>query len=434
MRGGGGSLTGRGFQQHDDGEKAEAEARREVGAWALRDADAQERREAEAEARREEGERMRAINYPDNYLVIEFTNRCPLRCTHCIQSLFDKYDHFVEFGYLDPKVLHGLLSDLAETGIRFQNLITFWIGEPVQHPRFAEMYLDILTFNEKYRIFDQIEVNTSGIPLTRKTAEAILAGGRFGEQKQKWHFTIDATTADVYHKVKGRDEFERSQKNIEQFMALREAVGVKFPRVVYQFIVREDNHHQAVEFRDRCLALGAKHNRETTVVAGGVEFIDDRDSVFFRLYDAIDFDNQAASNELYHRVTEKLGIDPVGPHRSRDAVFNPPRETPVCSGMWKSPTINWDGRVTVCTRDSGLELSVGDLRKAKFSEMWWDNPTMERMRAAQASRNYGEIKLCEGCIIPRSANYTGISESELDDWRRKTAFNHYRMATAAARA
>jgi len=373
---------------------------------------------------------VKPINYTDSYLVIEFTNRCPLRCTHCIQSLFDKYEHFVQFGYLDPQILHGLLEDLATSGIRFQNLITFWIGEPVLHPKFAQMYLDILEFNARYNIFDQIEVNTSGVPLTKATTDLILAGGKYGHLKQKWHFTIDATTAETYRLIKGKDEFDRASANIQTFLEARTALGVQFPRVVYQFIVRDGNHHEAEAYRDYWLRRSAELGRECSVVAGGVEFIDNRDSIFYRLYDAVDFDNQEASNQLYQRTTARLGIDMVGPHRTAEQVAKPMSDIPVCSGMWKSPTINWDGRVTVCTRDSSLELGVGDLRHQKFSEMWWNNSRLDAMRMGQATRRYHDISLCEGCIIPRSANYTGITGGELDDWQRKLTFAGYRRAVS----
>jgi hypothetical protein len=90
-----------------------------------------------------------------------------------------------------------------------------------------------------------------------------------------------------------------------------------------------------------------------------------------------------------------------------------------CSGFFKSPTVNWDGRVTVCTRDSALRLAVGDISNEPFSRVWWGNPRLDAIRLAVVGGEYAALDFCRECMIPMSYNYTGISAEELAVYRRR---------------
>ena len=367
---------------------------------------------------------MKPINYPDSYLVVEFTNRCPLACTHCIHSTSEKWEHFNKMGNLDKDLLFKLLDDLARNRMRFQNLITFWLGEPLLHPNFIEIYQAILEHNRRHRTFDQIEVHTNAVPLHENIVDAVL---KFGDQKQKWHFTIDAATRETFKRIKGRDEFDRVMKHVEMMVRKRFAAKVSFPAFAFQFIVRNENHHEAPEFLIHFKHLLAELGGEAVTVGGGVPN-DGRDYVFFRLFDALDMNEQPKANRLYSKTLISLGLtekaeSPWGEVRRRwhDVLARVRR--PVCSGPWKSPVINWDGRVTVCTRDTGFNLQVGDLRENSFSEIWWNNPQLDNMRAAQLAKDGVVAPFCAGCIIPQSANYTGITQEEIEKYKNLSDSN-----------
>ena len=87
----------------------------------------------------------------------------------------------------------------------------------------------------------------------------------------------------------------------------------------------------------------------------------------------------------------------------------------VCAGFWKSPVVSWDGAVTTCTRDSHLFNRVGSLLETPFSTLWF-NESMRRRREAVAKGDYSDLQVCQSCFIPRSLNYTGITQEEVRSW------------------
>ena len=42
-----------------------------------------------------------------------------------------------------------------------------------------------------------------------------------------------------------------------------------------------------------------------------------------------------------------------------------------CSGPFKTPTIMWDGTLTICCFDGMMNLSLGNLRDKPFRELWY---------------------------------------------------------------
>jgi len=77
--------------------------------------------------------------------------------------------------------------------------------------------------------------------------------------------------------------------------------------------------------------------------------------------------------------------------------------------------------VTVCTRDSALSLSVGDLKQSSFHEIWWESETLASLRQAHLSGTADG--LCRDCPIPRSANYTGLESQDRERYQMKAVRN-----------
>ena len=132
--------------------------------------------------------------------------------------------------------------------------------------------------------------------------------------------------------------------------------------------------------------------------------------VFFRQLDCPTADLQEAENTVFREAMKNEGL-PL-PTQAENGSEVEAQNAGVCAGFWKSPVVGWDGRVTTCTRDSHMRNQVGDLRTTTFSELWWSE-NMRRRRFMVAQRDYSDLSLCQSCFIPRSLNYTGITEEEL---------------------
>ena len=337
---------------------------------------------------------------PDSYLVVELTNRCVARCRHCIQQQAAEHAHFAADETLPADRLRALAADCAAAGIFFDTLILFWLGEPLLHPEFADLYVDLLDANARAPWFGRVEVHTNAILLDAANRAAAVARP---DTPAKWHFSLDAATDRTYRAVKGVDRFAAADGNAVAQLAARGG-GVQ-PGLVFQFVVQPANVAEVPAFIRRWVDRVTAFGRPCRPVAYGVPG-DGGDYVFLRQLDALDPEDQPAADRLYAETCTGLGLPPPARFQAR-------RGQVVCSGPWKSPTIGADGRVTVCTRDSGYLLQVGDLASAAFSEIWWENAALRELRAAHRQGGEALPLLCQDCPIPRSSNYTAIRAAEL---------------------
>jgi len=362
---------------------------------------------------------VKPVDLPGEYLVLDLGNACPLRCKHCIQSEPQRHRHFDTWGTMDVGLALGLLDELERERRRFHALILFWLGEPLNHPAFHDIYIRALGAAAA-GVFHRIEVHTNAVLLTREIAEAVVGcrGAR-----QRWHFSLDAATARTYREIKGRDCFDQVEAHVRDFLRLRDRDGNDELKVAFQYIPQWGNEREAPAFVDRW-------RRELATLGCGMEVQgraipeDAGDCVFFRQLDALDGDRQDSANRLFGRVLRRTGVDPAVSlrrrARERMGAFvrrRRPDATPepcgpvTCACPFLSPIVHWDGRLTVCTRDSALSLSPGSLEETSFHEIWWESDRLRDLRDAHLRGDAGG--LCADCPIPRSANYTGLSGSDL---------------------
>ncbi len=369
---------------------------------------------------------MIPLDLPGAYLVLDLGNRCPLACRHCIQSEAGDHAHFQQRGQMAPALAAGLLDELAARGRRFHSLILFWLGEPLTHPEFVAI-LERAAAAAKEGVFHRIEVHTNAVLLDPEIARRICA---IRGVNQRWHFSLDAASEATYARVKGGDHYREARRNVLAFLEERAAAGNEELAAVFQFIPQADNEAEAPAFvRSWCRAVERLGGRASVVGRALPE--DAGDAVFFRQLDALDPALQGAADRLYRRVLRQVGIDPRskmterlvrGARALRSAAGDALRsasasggeDTPVapCACPFLSPVVHWDGRVTVCTRDSGLTLSPGSLADASFHDLWWEAAGLGALREAHLRGDAGG--LCRGCPIPRSANYTGLAADELE--------------------
>ncbi len=306
-------------------------------------------------------------------------------------------------------MIKDFISDLDENGLRFDTLVLFWLGEPLLHHQFMEIYAHILRKNNEKNIFEKIEVHTNGVLLSEEIANNLF---NYPDMPQIWHFSLDAINKDTYKKIKGYDLMEKVYSNIEHVLKRKKETRALFPRLVFQFIIEKDNFREAEEFKNHWIKKLNEHNLKKGVCGFHVPW-DNKNYVFFRQLDNLNPDLQGESDKIYFKTLKKLGLLKKDREDKKKKQKN---SYSVCSGFFKSPAINWDGRVTVCTRDNKLKLCVGDLNENTFSEIWWYNKGLDDIRKKIIKGDYSSASLCKDCIIPRSSNYTGINKDEIKEY------------------
>jgi radical SAM protein with 4Fe4S-binding SPASM domain len=323
-------------------------------------------------------------------------------------------------------MVEAVLADLQSVGARFDALILFWLGEPLLHPRFEELYRMILRRNAEQAVFGQIEVHTNATHLDERMVRGVL---NQASTPQVWHFSVDADRPDTYERIKGRDRFELVEKNIARMVAQKGLLAARWPRLVFQFILADRNVDEAAPFRRRW-ELACKRARLPVRTAAGEVPKGSDAVVFFRQLDCPTAAEQVRQNAVFRTAVASMGL--VVPKRVVEEI--PPSNLNVCSAFWKSPVIGWDGELTVCTRDSQLANRVGNVRETSFASLWWgDGMAQRRFRVAR--RDYTGLPPCDTCFIPRSANYSELDGVEIQRqaaWDNAQISNHSEPATPSS--
>lgn len=355
----------------------------------------------------------RAMDLPGSYLVLELTNQCPLKCGHCAVAEMDRgHPHYERIEHLEPGLVRELLIDLKVHGMRFDNLVLFWLGEPLSNPDFSAIYRLVLEHSGKGEIFRKVEVHTNTFPLSSEIADLALNDA---EVPQVWHLTMDAITRETYRVIKGIDGFQQSQRRALGMVQRKASRGARWPKLALQYIVSDVNVDEAPRFVDFWRTAFEEQGLPVAATGFHVPVEGPENYIFLKSLDCPTPEEQERQNRVYAGLMASLGLkSPLDPAAETKVADSIPRTllTP-CSGFWKSPTIACDGRVTVCTRDNPYHLAVGTLREESFSSIWLRNPWLNRRRQQVARGDYSELPFCQTCFIPSSVNYSGITPDEI---------------------
>lgn len=353
------------------------------------------------------------MNLPGSYLVLELSNKCPLKCRHCAVAEAELgHPHYLDYVHMDRGMVRELMRDLRSTGLHFDNLVMFWLGEPLANPEFAEIYGDVLSYNRDGAVFSKVEVHTNCFPLTERICRVALNDHPV---PQVWHMTMDAIRRETYVAIKGVDGFDRSHKNARRMVRLKGELRARNPKLVFQFIVSDTNAGEAEEFTRFWGEEFDRAGLKWRATGYHVPHWDEHEHVFLKQLDCPTPEEQDRQNAVYDALMGRMGLAPVVTPGVEEKVKVGVGRTNLatCSGFWKSPTVSSDGRVTVCTRDNTYHLVVGDLKRRSFSEIWTRSPLLARRRQQVARGDYSELPYCQTCFIPRSVNYTGIVPAEV---------------------
>lgn len=343
---------------------------------------------------------------PGSYVVVELTNRCSLACVHCSVAEGKAHPHHQTSGYIDPRMVTGMIDDLVDLGARFDALILFWLGEPLLHPHFGLIWRHAMRAAARHGTFAKVEVHSNGTHLDAAKAATALNDA---EVEQPWHFSLDAIDRQTYLAVKGLDRFDKVQANVEAFLARKARTGARWPRPVFQYIVSSNNVAEARPFREHWEGVCRRLGLPVRAAGGHVPPGDDA-VVFFRQLDCPTAEEQERQNQVFRDELAAQGL--ALPAQAAQGVSPAPDRPTACSGFWKSPVVSWQGDVTTCTRDNTLDNRIGSLRTQRFRDLWWGG-AMARRRASVAEGCYDGLALCQTCFIPQSLNYSELSPADI---------------------
>ena len=338
-----------------------------------------------------------------SYLVLELSNLCNLTCVHCAVSE-NNHPHHSVTGHVDISIVDALIKDMVAKQIHFDALILFWLGEPLLHPNFATIYRRFVRAIHRHGIFSSIEVHTNSILLDASKRRVFLNQLPVA---QKVHCTIDAFQSDTYRAIKGRDALPTIMENVEALIREKAQLQVPSPRIVLQYILGSNNVDEAEAFKEYWVRIAKSVQAPFFVSAGQIPNTD-QDGIFFRQLDCPTEEEQHHQGKIFVEAMQRMKI----PFPQHEPALDIETGLQPCSGFWKSPTIDWQGNLTMCTRDNTLENTLGNILKTPFSQLWWGEKQREN-RARVSEADYSRLKLCQDCFVPHSCNHSEISTEEI---------------------
>ena len=239
------------------------------------------------------------------HLNIELTDHCNLSCGMCSQSLRTEA-HGVPMRFMDWKTWRAALAGLEEVSEPV-HLCPHWLGEPTIHPQFDRFVEYAFAVNGNNRLFREFKLHTNGVVMSEERSRLLIRLAGLKSQAPSTfpfvHFSIDAWSAPVYHKVKGADRRDQVYANVERFLQLREELGAREPKVTLAFVVQKENAHEAHDFlahwKGKLRGLGRGVNASVDWPPMG------QDAIYFRPLNCAD---QVDADALHARVCQELGI------------------------------------------------------------------------------------------------------------------------------
>lgn len=374
------------------------------------------------------------------------TDLCDMACVMCPQT-----DHLGLYGapgetgsplpgargFMDFELFCRTLDDCRRECFHLGIVSLIWLGESLLHPRFADFVRATFRFAEETGLADAVVFNTNAQTLDReRTREILDAATRADRTRLTVTFSLDGWHPETVRRLKPGADPERIRGQVidflEEFARRRESIRPP-ATVLLQMIVLEENAAEAEAFRDGWAEIGRQLDLpfDLGISAYGecpgnapLRIVFKRASVKY----------QEPLSQLHRRVAERLGLvraeDDLLFRLNQQEAGARRRFREACSAPFETLVVHWDGRVTPCCADSGLDLEIGDLRQNCLPEIA-RGPQANALREAQLSGDlsaYPRCLSCHGAVRPARENEEFlrrvaplVSATSLEQYRRRRA-------------
>lgn len=313
------------------------------------------------------------------YLEVEITTHCNLRCRICEHTYWnekpqhmpiDKFKHIID---QFPKIRW-----IGLTGI----------GESFLHPDFLEIVNLVKArgaYLELYDTFYFMDENASRAMITAPCDRLLIS--------------LDAATAETYHKQRIGSNFEYVTTNLRRMFQLKKELRSEKPELEFHFIVNSLNIHEMIPFIH--LAKDIIGDDSTKVVfTRMLHYYKETEDLFVEIPE----DDKTKVLEEANRI----GV-PV--FWNADCVKHKPKCS-MCSA-WTMPFIFVTGEVIPCcaaneanARQRQRELSMGNIFEQDMRSIWYGGKFTELRRTLSE----GKFPMaCRDCCIYEEGNHRPLS-------------------------
>lgn len=245
-----------------------------------------------------------------NSVRLESCSICQLKCPICSTAERINKEGIVGWGYLKFKDFKKFVDSNPEIkNIELSN----W-GEIFLNPELKHII--------KYAYYKNINLTAgNGVNLNSASREVLEYLVKY---KFKWiSISIDGATNDTYQIYRRGGDFNRVIENIKIINHCKKKYNTVFPKLSWQFVIMGHNEHELPIAREMAKELGMMEFNP--ILSWDPSFSPVKDKEFVRRESG-------------------LGVASIEEFKQKNAE----EYTFVCSQLWKSPQINWDGKLLGC--------------------------------------------------------------------------------------
>ncbi|MBF0526851.1 MAG: SPASM domain-containing protein [Deltaproteobacteria bacterium] len=251
---------------------------------------------------------MAAQSISPTHIRIDASTRCQLRCPICVASGAEtflgrgtlSFDHFKMLLDKNPQIRQ---VELASKGEAFLN----------------RQLSDILRYAHEKNVATSIDHGVNLNDASTETLEALVKYQTTGVR-----VAIDGATQETYQKYRIGGDLRRVMDNIIKINRFKDKYASPLPALVFQFIVFGHNEHEM---------------RQAVTLARMLKM-----DIYFQMNHTPDAfpvrDRDLVRQWLGYADRKEYAVK-----KKRDYSRH------VCFQMWRSPQINWDGKLLGCSRN-----------------------------------------------------------------------------------
>ena len=290
------------------------------------------------------------FKYPLSFPVhidLEINSNCNYRCLFCPHGTGEMRN---DMPMMNLETVEKILDELAKNkvySIKFN-----WRGEPALYPHL----IDITAYAKKVGI-KEVQINTNGCLFDEQKIRDFIKAGI-----DRVIFSLDATTADVYSKIRIGGDFDRVVNNIKTFDLIRKELHQDKPFIRVQMVRTELNKHQVEDYKKMWQGIA-----------------DD-----IRISDVT---NRGQGDSL--QVGDQFSVGRV-----------------CCPQPWQRMIISCEGKVLMCCSDWFEDYILGDIKESSLKEIW-QSQKLKKVRKLLKQENFN-FKPCKDCWVQESYSWKKI--------------------------
>ncbi len=299
-------------------------------------------------------------------IMIEPISRCNLQCPLCPIGARELTR---DLGTMSLENYRRILNNVG----RYVKVIALWNqGEPTINDDLPNM----IGMASARGIFSM--VSTNGNLLHRRDLIPRLLDAGLSELI----FSIDGLTPDSYKIYRIGGNLEVVIENLKETRRLRDERGLKYPRLVMQWLPMKHNQHEIPYLRAKAKEWGA-------------DSVEIKTTQIYTDEQAADYLPDAEELRRYQRVGEK---------------WDTKRRYQSCKRLWYSTMIDWNGNVVPCCFDKDEQFLMGNALTQDFRDIWHG----EKYNAFRTQLiKYGRVEeMCRNCTEGLKSYYIPLDKLE----------------------